>query len=165
MSNEYEFKVHNFYNYTLEELPELTPIIKTELEKTEKKEKKNITKKRKIILKKDSIVNMDTEKATKQFKELTEKGITAIENLEEKELENMIKSANEKYYNKQPIATDNEYDIVKEFLERKFPKNQVVNEVGAKVKKFKVKLPYEMASMDKIKPDTNAIVKWKEKYV
>ena len=23
MSNEYEFKVHNFYNYTLEELPEL----------------------------------------------------------------------------------------------------------------------------------------------
>ena len=148
----------------VEELPELTPIIKTELEKTEKKDKKNITKKRKIILKKDSIVNMDTEKATKQFKELTEKGITAIENLEEKELENMIKSANEKYYNKQPIATDNEYDIVKEFLERKFPKNQVVNEVGAKVKKFKVKLPYEMASMDKIKPDTNALIKWKSKY-
>ncbi len=148
----------------VEELPELTPIIKTEPEKTEKKEKKNITKKRKIILKKDSIVNMDTEKATKQFKELTEKGITAIENLEEKELENMIKSANEKYYNKQPIATDNEYDIVKEFLERKFPKNQVVNEVGAKVKKFKVQLPYEMASMDKIKPDTNALNKWKSKY-
>ena len=23
MSNEYEFKVHNFYNYTLEELPQL----------------------------------------------------------------------------------------------------------------------------------------------
>ena len=61
--------------------------------------------------------------------------------------------------------TDNEYDIVKEYLERKHPKSKVISDVGAAInKKGKVKLPYEMWSMDKIKPDTKALAKWMAKY-
>ena len=59
--------------------------------------------------------------------------------------------------------TDNEYDIVKEYLERKHPKSKVISDVGAAInKKGKVKLPYEMWSMDKIKPTTDALDKCKQ---
>ena len=60
--------------------------------------------------------------------------------------------------------SDNEYDILSEYFSKKFPKNNVVNEVGASVEKNKVTLPYEMWSMDKIKPDTNILLNWMKKY-
>jgi NAD-dependent DNA ligase len=60
--------------------------------------------------------------------------------------------------------TDNQFDIVKEYIEQKFPNNITVTEIGAEVERNKVKLPYEMASMDKIKPDTNALASWISKY-
>ena len=49
-------------------------------------------------------------------------------------------------------------------MEDKYPTNKIVSEVGAVVSKAKVKLPYYMGSMDKIKPDTGAIERWKSKY-
>jgi NAD-dependent DNA ligase len=49
-------------------------------------------------------------------------------------------------------------------MERNYPNNLVLEGVGAKVEKNKVTLPYEMASMDKIKPDTAALHSWKSKY-
>ena len=36
--------------------------------------------------------------------------------------------------------------------------------MSASVEKNKVKLPYFRGSMDKIKPDTDALEKWKKKY-
>ena len=61
--------------------------------------------------------------------------------------------------------TDNQYDIIKEYVEEKYPKNEIVKQIGAPVTgKNKVELPYYMGSMDKIKPDTNALIKWKAKY-
>ena len=93
------------------------------------------------------------------------KGFAFIETLSEKQLSDMVKVANDYYYNtKTALLTDNEYDIVKEYLERKYPKNAVLEEVGAPITKNKVKLPYEMASMDKIKPDSNALPGWLKKY-
>ena len=50
------------------------------------------------------------------------------------------------------------------------PENPVFDEIGAPINsgeeivKNKVKLPYEMWSMDKIKPDTGALTKWIKKY-
>ena len=77
----------------------------------------------------------------------------------------MIDLANDAFHTKgKPIMTDDEYDILREFMEKKYPKNEVLQEVGAAVKKNKVKLPYEMWSMDKIKPDTDVLVLWKKKY-
>ena len=97
--------------------------------------------------------------------ELKQNGVKSLQKYDESEVSNFIKDANNAYYNKTPFLTDTEYDILKEFVESKFPKNQAVKEVGAPViDKNKVQLPYEMWSMDKIKPDTNALNIWTAKY-
>jgi hypothetical protein len=98
------------------------------------------------------------------IKNFNHNGITVLEQLNEKQLGDIIKLANKKYYNDVPLMTDNQYDIVKEFIEQKFPINAAIHEIGADVERNKVKLPYEMASMDKIKPDTSALVNWMSKY-
>ena len=134
------------------------------------KEKKNKTEKQ--SKNKDIIIeNMPTQQKLspsdekKPFEEFKLKGFAYLETLTEKQLADMVKVANDYYYNtKTLVLTDNEYDIVKEYLERKFPKNAVLDAIGAPIIKNKVKLPYEMASMDKIKPDTNAVVSWMKKY-
>jgi DNA ligase (NAD+) len=95
-----------------------------------------------------------------------QRGITVLEALDQETLAEMVRSANSAYYNTQEaVMTDNEYDILKEFIAKKYPKNAVNEEVGAPiVGRNKVTLPFEMPSMDKIKPDTNALVDWKRKY-
>jgi DNA ligase (NAD+) len=91
-------------------------------------------------------------------------GITVLEKMSEKKLTDFLKELNKAYYNKQPLLSDNQYDIVKEFIEKKYPNNTVVREIGAQVEKNKVTLPYFMGSMDKIKPDTQALTHWTAKY-
>lgn len=91
-------------------------------------------------------------------------GISVLESLNEKQLTDIIRIANAKYYNQTPIMTDNQYDIIKEYIEQKYPNNVAITEIGAEVERNKVKLPYEMASMDKIKPDTNALASWMSKF-
>ena len=104
-------------------------------------------------------------------------GLSFIESFSQSVLDDMIVVANDMYYNqgvddKKPVMTDNEYDIVKEFTSGKFPKDLVVDAVGAPIvasisgkKLNKVKLPFEMWSMDKIKPDSGSLDTWKKKYV
>jgi NAD-dependent DNA ligase len=95
-------------------------------------------------------------------------GISVLESLSEDALSAMVVYANENYYNLEPgssvLLTDNEYDVLKEFIERKFPKNTAIQEVGAPIEKNKVTLPYQMPSMDKIKPDSGALESWSKKY-
>ena len=91
-------------------------------------------------------------------------GIGVLEKLNENQLSSILREANKAYYNEEPLMTDNEYDIVKEYIEKKYPSNKTIFEVGAPITKNKVKLPYEMASMDKIKPDTGALTNWMKKY-
>lgn len=95
-------------------------------------------------------------------------GVSSLDSLSEDALSAMIKEANDNYYNLEPgqttILTDNEYDVLKEFIERKFPNNTAIQEVGAPIEKNKVALPYNMPSMDKIKPDTGVLESWSKKY-
>jgi DNA ligase (NAD+) len=91
-------------------------------------------------------------------------GIKVLEDLNEAQLSNLLREANKAYYNEQPFLTDNEFDIVKEFVENKYPSAIAIAEIGAPVERNKVQLPYFMGSMDKIKPDTNALQTWKAKY-
>jgi NAD-dependent DNA ligase len=91
-------------------------------------------------------------------------GISVLEQLNEKQLNDIIRASNSKYYNDVPVMTDNQYDIVKEFIEKKYPNNAVIGEIGADVERNKVKLPYEMPSMDKIKPDTGILTTWTKKF-
>ena len=91
-------------------------------------------------------------------------GISILQQLNESQLSNILREANTAYYNNQPIMTDNEFDIIKQFTENKFPSSKVTKEIGASVERNKVTLPYFMGSMDKIKPDTNALLSWVNKY-
>jgi NAD-dependent DNA ligase len=98
------------------------------------------------------------------IKNFKHNGISVLESLNEKQLADIIRLSSYKYYNETQVMTDNQYDIVKEFTENKYPNNAAVHEIGAEVERNKVKLPYEMASMDKIKPDTNALASWMSKF-
>jgi NAD-dependent DNA ligase len=101
--------------------------------------------------------------------EFKKNGISTLEQLNENQLSEIIKKANTNYYNslkeENIILTDNEYDIIKEYTEKKYPTNTVVKEVGAlPQEKQKALLPYYMGSMNKIKPDTSSLELWKKKY-
>jgi DNA ligase (NAD+) len=94
-------------------------------------------------------------------------GIKVLDALSEDQLAAMITAANVAFHcHGVPIMTDNEFDIVRDYLQSKYPNNPALADVGAEIDtgKNKIKLPYEMASMDKIKPDTNIIVSWCAKY-
>ena len=94
-------------------------------------------------------------------------GIDALKIFTEHQLANMLDESQKAYHNNPDnvLMTDNEYDIIKEYMKHKYPKNKVLEQIGAPIQgKNKVTLPYNMPSMDKIKPDTCALPKWKIKY-
>ena len=95
-------------------------------------------------------------------------GIHILEKINEKTLNEMLMKTNEVYRNLGPneelLISDNQYDILEDYIKEKYPKNEVIGKIGAPVTKNKITLPYEMASMDKIKPDTKALPTWKSKY-
>jgi NAD-dependent DNA ligase len=93
-------------------------------------------------------------------------GISVLKNLSEQELSEMIILTNELYRNQEPILTDNQFDILEDFIRNKYPDNKVIKQIGAPIPvgKNKATLPYEMWSMDKIKPDSKALGNWKSKY-
>ena len=114
------------------------------------------------------IMIIEDEKEDETYKMIAEdfkkNGISVLDKLNEKQLSDLLREANKAYYNEEPFFTDNQYDIVKEYIEKKYPSNPVIHEIGAPVERNKVTLPYPMGSMDKIKPDTSALANWKSKF-
>ena len=104
----------------------------------------------------------------KMVAEFKSRGNSALHYLTESQLSKLIRAANEAYYQKHlPILSDNEYDILCNYTIDNYPQNTAAQEGHQKTKipeKNKVTLPYEMWSMDKIKPDTDALEKWKITY-
>jgi NAD-dependent DNA ligase len=127
----------------------------------EEKKPKNKTLKKKVIDKPDIIFVELEEDLLNNF---ATKGISFLETLQLEDLTNMLQYASKQYFNHNPIITDNQFDIIKNYIDTKYPTNKVTKEVGAEVERNKVALPYEMASMDKIKPDTNALSNWCQKF-
>ena len=91
-------------------------------------------------------------------------GITFLDTLELSDLTNILQFASKQYYNHTPVLTDNQFDIIKNYIDTKYPTNKITKEIGAEVERNKVVLPFEMASMDKIKPDTGALSNWCHKF-
>ena len=96
-------------------------------------------------------------------------GISILQVLTEEQLSKIIDYANNKYYcDEEPVLTDSEYDIIREYVLEKYPNNEIAKSGHTKCKvtitKNKVKLPYELWSMDKIKPTTNEVAKWTATY-
>lgn len=116
---------------------------------------------KKIMIIEDDIEDETYKNIANDFKK---NGISVLEALNEKQLSELLREANKAYYNEEPFFSDNQYDIVKEFIESKYPTNPVLHEIGAPVERNKVTLPYPMGSMDKIKPDTNALTNWTAKF-
>ena len=109
--------------------------------------------------------NMKPTEIKPMLEEFANHGISLLETLDEAQLSEMILEANREYYNlSKPTLSDNQYDILKEYIEAKYPANAAITQVGSVITKNKAVLPYEMASMDKIKPDTEALSNWMAQY-
>lgn len=131
-----------------------------ELLPKKKKNTKRRTKKT-TLKKKHSVMHF--------VKEYKKHGQPILEAMVEPDLSAIIRYANEKYYcNNESVMTDEQYDILKEFIEERFPENEAIKEghtqCSVAVEKKKATLPYEMWSMDKIKPDSNAVANWLKRY-
>ena len=125
---------------------------------------KNTTRKKKIKSAVKSEIVFDIIEPSSLIENFSKKGISFLQTLELEDLTNMLQYASKQYFNHNPIITDNQFDIIKNYIDTKYPTNKVTKEVGAEVERNKVALPYEMASMDKIKPDTNALANWCQKF-
>ncbi len=84
-----------------------------------------------------------------------------------KQISDLIQNSNHFYHEEgKPILSDQVYDQIKDYLSSKDPTNPILSQVGSEIKgDNKVKLPYYLGSMDKIKPSQeNLINKWIDKY-
>jgi len=79
-----------------------------------------------------------------------------------KTLESILEKAIDAYYNSdKPLIADATYDILWQCLEERDPGNAILKKVGAPVsKEDKVKLPYYLGSLDKVKPNEKSLTKW-----
>lgn len=87
-----------------------------------------------------------------------------LKTMNENEIAAVIQYANYQYHNSdKPVFPDSVYDMIKEHLRSISPSHPILDHVGAIVEddERKVRLPYWMGSMDKIKSDTAVIAKWK----
>ena len=135
-----------------------------------KKIVKKVTPAKALLIESDSEDEEDektivVDKTTEDLIELFKKnGLSHLKSLNENQLTKMLNYANVHYRNLQPIMTDNQYDILEDYIADKYPTNEIIHKIGAPVERNKVKLPYNMGSMDKIKPDTGALSNWMSKY-
>ena len=85
--------------------------------------------------------------------------------ISKKDLVDVLTQASDAYYNSgESIMTDDLYDMAKEHLEKVDPKNAFLKVVGAPIVGDKVKLPYYMGSMNKIRDDDKSISSWVTSY-
>jgi len=122
--------------------------------------------KKKASTPKTSTPKASTPKASTNITKYRNQGKPFLEKQNKPTLMEMVKEANQQYFNSQPVLTDNEYDILKEYIEDKYPDTEF--EIGAELPQnlpedVKVKLPYPMPSMNKKKTE-KAILQWYKEY-
>ena len=105
---------------------------------------------------------------------------STLKSLSEKEISKILDHLANKYYNETPIVSDELFDVIKEYYESEY---NVKYKIGAPIKSNKstksnetsiaisngkngnkVKLPYWMGSLDKIKPSSNTFNNWIAKF-
>jgi len=121
------------------------------------------------IVKNKTLKNMKSDNTSTHIEKFKNQGITALKMMTEKELTNLLNKANKAYYiDDKSIMIDNLYDILREYTLEKYPKNTIAKDGHAScdisIEKNKVKLPYELWSMDKIKSESSAVQKWMQKF-
>lgn len=159
----------------------LNNVLKAQAYKDDDTAVNQIIDKKQVVQKKNKIENgngnksnntsadknkMSTNMQSKQTNMITDfrkGGISVLNKYSEADLKGLLELASAAYYNHVAIMSDNEYDILEAYAKEKY---NTICVVGSPVDsaKTKARLPYEMASMDKIKPDTGALAAWKSKY-
>lgn len=91
-------------------------------------------------------------------------GVGYLNNLYENQIVSMVKLASHAYYNGESIISDSLYDLLHNYSIIKFPNNTILKQIGAEPISSSVKLPFNMPSQNKIKPDTTALELWMAKY-
>lgn len=99
-----------------------------------------------------------------KMNKLSEDPVNYLKTKTNDEIADILRKASFEYYKGTPLITDDIFDIVKDYLEKKDPKNPVLKEIGAPTYGEKVDLPYWMGSLDKIREDEASLDKWKAKY-
>ena len=96
---------------------------------------------------------------------IIQQSIINYKNLSEKDLFLLLKHLDDLYYNNESIINDIEYDIMREYAENKYPNNTYFHFIGSDMSNYeKVKLPFFMGSMNKIKSNSNLVDSWTKKY-
>lgn len=97
--------------------------------------------------------------------ELNKDPLKYLEKLTNEEIVNILHQADNAFFNEnETLFTDDVYDIIKDYLQKKDPKNPYFQKVGADVNYNKEKLPFYMGSLDKIKDNEKELDKWKKTY-
>ena len=83
-----------------------------------------------------------------------------------KTLEKTIPKLAKAYFNDEPLVSDHVFDTLVDRLKKLKPDSQVLKKIGAPIRddKKKVKLPYWMGGMDKMKPESNEMRIYFSKY-
>jgi len=90
--------------------------------------------------------------------------INYLKTKNKKDIINFLEECDTAFFNtNKTLVSDDMYDLIKNYLKQLDPKNAYFKRVGAD-EESKVKLPYWMGSLDKIKDDEKAITSWKKKY-
>lgn len=83
-----------------------------------------------------------------------------------KQLSNFLRKLSVSYYNtSKSLVSDEVFDKLKDILEERDPKNDFLGEIGAPIDAEKVKLPYPMGSLNKIKFEDEKAEKFKKDLV
>lgn len=90
--------------------------------------------------------------------------INYLKTKNKKDIVSFLQECDTAFFNtNKTLLSDDMYDLVKNYLKDLDPKNSYFKRIGAD-EETKVKLPYWMGSLDKIKDDQKAIDNWKKKY-
>lgn len=93
--------------------------------------------------------------------------IGVLQTLDADIIASVIQKANHVYYNQnKPLFSDQIFDVIKEYLTEISPNHPILKNIGATVDSSnkKVKLPYFMGSLDKIKSDVKILENWKKRF-
>lgn len=114
------------------------------------------------------IINIDKTMNEELAAQIEQNIYEFINNASIQQLVEIITFAKDKYFNGESVISDETYDILIEQLTLLDKDNPVLQEVAhdiTSVNSVRVKLPYHMGSMSKIKPsDEKVFEKWKSKY-
>lgn len=101
------------------------------------------------------------------FKEFVKNPIDNAKHMSIKKLESYLRKLSDIYYNTQyNLVSDKVFDELKDILSDRDPSNKFLNKIGAPITKDKVKLPFPMGSLDKLKPTkSNEFERWTKTYL